>query len=64
MPSYIFEGVEIKPTGKTASRKTRSGKEETIHEVTPVSQQIGSWKEWVDLTTLYIVNDDTSEVSQ
>lgn len=57
MPSYIFEGVEIKPTGKTASRKTRSGKEETIHEVTPVSQQIGSWKKWVSLDTLYVVNE-------
>lgn len=65
MPTYIYEQVEVKPTGKTATRNLRSGKEETIHEVTPVSQQIGSWKKWVNLETLFVVNDvDTTGAYQ
>ena len=55
---YVYDNIEVKCTGKTASRKLRSGKDEVIHEVTPVSQQIGSWRKWVALDTLFVVTED------
>lgn len=45
--TYVFEQVEVKKTGRTASQKLRSGKVDTIYEITPVEQINGSWKKWV-----------------
>lgn len=53
--TYVLDGVEVTPTGKTAMRKTRSGKEDLIHEVTPKESISGIWKKWVSLASLYEV---------
>lgn len=45
--TYVYEQVEVKKTGRTASQKLRSGKTDTIYEITPVESMNGSWKKWV-----------------
>ncbi len=45
--TYVYEQVEVKKTGRTASQKLRSGKVDIIYEITPVDSMNGSWRKWV-----------------
>lgn len=54
--TYVFDQTEVKLTGRTAETTLRSGKIDTLHEVTPVESIVGSWKKWVDLSKLPKVN--------
>ena len=68
--TYIFEDIEIKTTGRTAAkitnkrqsrRKPNSTPDQStkvLHEITPVDSSVGSWKKWVDLSELFIVEEE------
>lgn len=53
--SYVYENVEVVKTGKLASKKLRSGKEDILCEVTPKDNSIGTWKKWVRPDDLFEV---------
>ena len=57
METFVFEGVEVRKTGRIASREIKtlkSSKTITIVEITPVSEHDG-WKKWVNPSELYRV---------
>ena len=61
--TYLVNNIEVKPTGRVAEKKLtgrRGGlnKIAVLHEVTPVDQEIGSWKQWVTLDELFVVQDN------
>ena len=61
-PTYLHRNVEVMTTGRVArkEKKTRrQQKEVELHEVTPVDQENGSWKDWVDLDELYKIEDES-----
>lgn len=53
--TYVFEQTEVRKTGRTAESKLRSGKIETVVEITPVDTMAGSWKKWVREDILFEV---------
>lgn len=53
MTTYVYENVEVKLTGRTATRKTPSGKLDALHEITPADSITGQWKRWVRMLDLY-----------
>ena len=54
--TYVYHdtagSVEVRPTGRTAETKLRSGKVDVLNEVTPVEPSLGTWKKWVQLDKL------------
>lgn len=60
--TYLLNNIEVKPTERTAKKeiKRRIGEStyKILHEVTPVDQEIGSWKQWVTLDELFVVQDN------
>jgi hypothetical protein len=60
--SYVYDGTEIKRTGKQAQKTLSSGKIDTLVEITPIHTFNGSWKKWVRESELYqVVGDDLDE---
>jgi len=59
--TYIYDEIEVKLTGRTATKKrkrTRSDKPDlTLHEVQPLDDKI-QWTRWVDLNDLFLVDTD------
>jgi hypothetical protein len=55
--SYVFENTEIILTGRTASKPLRSGKLETLYEITPKLNNVGAWHKWVRMEEMFEVND-------
>jgi hypothetical protein len=53
--TYVFEGVEVRKTGRRAQNKLKSGKIDEIVEVTPVDNMVGSWKKWTREDMLFEV---------
>jgi hypothetical protein len=57
----VHEGTEVKLTGRQAIKeKTRAVTKritnetvDTIHEITPLDNEIGSWKKWVKMNELF-----------
>jgi len=56
-PTYVFENVEVKMTGRKASNKLRSGKVDELVEITPTDSIVGSWKKWAREDVLFKVQD-------
>ena len=56
--SYVFEGTEIVLTSRKAIKTLRSGKTETLWEITPKSSQVGVWKKWVLFDALYEITEE------
>lgn len=56
--TYILGDIEVKETGRTASKMLRKGNIMIVHEITPANIEDGSWKKWVNLSELYKVNSD------
>lgn len=74
MTTYIHENIEVKLTGRTASKKGREKRKrrtdgdntapvakKLLHEVTPADKDIGEWKKWVDLETLFTIDDEDDQ---
>ena len=55
--TYLFEDVEVCLTGRTATRKLRSGKVDERMEISPVDSMQGVWKKWVRKTDLYEIGE-------
>lgn len=53
--TYVFKNVEVRKTGRTASKELKRGKMDSLFEITPVDQTIGSWREWVRDTDLFLI---------
>ena len=54
--TFLFEDVEVQLTGRTATRKLRSGKVDERVEITPV-EITPVWKKWVRKTDLYEIGE-------
>lgn len=55
--SYVYEGIEVVPTGRTASRVLQTGKVISLREITPIDQSVGVWKRWVPHDELYKIDE-------
>ena len=61
MTTYVLDGVEVKLTGRKASKEVKSsmglsgGKIQELHEITPVDTFNGEWKKWVRMEDLFEV---------
>lgn len=53
--TYVLGDVEVKKTGRTATKTLPSGKVLIMEEITPVDEIVGRWKKWVDPTQLFII---------
>lgn len=64
--TYVYEGAEVKLTGRTASREVKQMTTRTpsgtprvtnhvLYEITPVHQTVGVWFKWVPFESLYKV---------
>jgi hypothetical protein len=59
-PTIVFEGIEVRPTGRTARKQLRSGKYDILHEVAPVDKLAGAWRKWIRLSDAHeVIIDDT-----
>jgi len=69
MTQYVFEGLEVKKTGRIAQKeiptklkKRRGGNAspriDILYEVTPVDNETGSWMKWVKDEDLYEIVDE------
>lgn len=55
IPTYVYENVEVRKTGRRAERKLKSGKVDVVIEITPMDTIVGTWKKWVIEDTLFEV---------
>ncbi len=61
MKTYVYEGTEVKKTGRTATKQTKqvgasqAPKIFTLVEITPVADF--DWKKWVAEEQLFNVNE-------
>jgi len=51
--TYIYDDLEVKTTSRTASKELPGGKKAVMHEITPLDQDQGTWKKWVNLAALF-----------
>ncbi len=54
--TYVYDNIEVVMTGRTATKSLRSGRVETLYEISPKLTVVGSWKKWVRIEDLYEVN--------
>lgn len=54
--TFVLGEVEVKKTGRTASKPLPGGKVLTLVEVTPVNDYDGTWKKWANPATLMVIN--------
>lgn len=55
--TFVLGDIEVKKTGRTASKPMPGGKSMVVVEVTPVNEDDGTWKKWVRPDTLFIIAD-------
>lgn len=59
--TYLLNNVEVKTTGRTAEKelvgRRHGNKVSILHEVTPLDQEQGSWKQWVNLEELFVIRE-------
>lgn len=63
MTSYVFEGTEVRKTGRVAQRKVAvPGKDRIfeVFEITPVDGDF-DWKKWVRPEDLYEIVENPDE---
>lgn len=58
--TYVFEGTEVKLTGRTAVTKNellakKGGTAAILHEIVPASQDFMQWVKWVRIDQLFEV---------
>lgn len=56
--TFVLGEVEVKKTGRTASKAMPGGKTMTIVEVTPASDDDGTWKKWVNPASLFTIDTE------
>lgn len=55
---YVLDNVEVKLTGRKATKVLKSGTIDMLYEVTPAQMSSGTWKKWVLMSALYEVSDE------
>lgn len=64
--TYVFNGIEVKLTGREATKdipkvNRRTQVKEVVKEVrveiTPANDSDGDWKKWVEMTELFTIED-------
>ncbi len=53
--TYVHGEVEVKKTGREAERPLPGNKKQVLVEITPVNDYDGTWKKWVNPSTLFKV---------
>jgi hypothetical protein len=54
---YVHNGKEVVLTGRTATKKLRSGKDELLHEIKPDGVTGKQYNTWVKMKDLFEIND-------
>lgn len=57
MDTYVLHDLEVRLTGRTASRPTPGSKVQELVEVTPSDENEGTWKKWVPRATLFQIQE-------
>jgi len=56
--TYVLGETEVKKTGRQAEKDLPGGKQKmVVVEVTPVNDNDGTWKKWVNPTTLFKIKE-------
>lgn len=58
-PTYVYGEVEVKKTGRRASKPIAGGKVSVVEEITPINDYDGTWKKWVIPTALYQIEESS-----
>jgi hypothetical protein len=59
METFVYDGAEVKKTGRTATKTFGTGarvKEMNLVEITPVDATF-DWKKWVRPEELYVIKE-------
>lgn len=56
--TYVLGDIEVKKTGRTASKPMPGGRSFQVVEVTPLSDYDGTWKKWVRPETLFEIDKE------
>lgn len=60
MTTFVYDGVEVKKTGRTATRDVATTSQKTrtlvLVEIMPIDSSF-DWKKWVDPKQLYSVDN-------
>lgn len=54
---YVWNNVEVRLTGRIATRMLRNKREVKLYEVEPADPEQGSFKNWVQITELYKIEE-------
>jgi len=57
--TFVYDDIEVKKTGRTASKPVPGGKFVTLCEITPNDPDVGTWKKWVNPSSLFIIGAGT-----
>jgi hypothetical protein len=57
MSNFVLADVEVKLTGRKASRPLAGGKSQELVEVTPTDENNGDWKKWVPRASLFEIQE-------
>ncbi len=60
METFVHGDIEVKKTGRTAEKPAPGGKKAVLVEITPVNDYDGTWKKWVNPSTLFSINPQPS----
>lgn len=53
---FVYDGIEVRKTGRTASKPSIGGKRQTLVEIEPVYDYDGLWKKWVHENALFEID--------
>ncbi len=62
--SFVYEGVEVKKTGRIASRQGAGARMVEVVEITPVNDYDGTWKKWVAPGALFVIQETNANESK
>ena len=53
--TFVHESIEVKKTGRSAEKPMPGGKKALLVEITPLSENDGTWKKWISPTSLFTI---------
>jgi hypothetical protein len=56
--TYVLGDIEVKKTGRTATKQMGFGPPAILVEVTPVDENDGNWKKWVAPGALFTIDKE------
>lgn len=61
METFVLGDIEVKKTGRSATKPLPGGKTMILVEVTPVNSYDGEWKKFVNPNALLTIVDEDSK---